>query len=1127
MRANPVFLTLCLTLLSLSGSSIDLRGVNKCSEMQPASPELQITTLQVSPNATGGLVAAPSPLQDQSESDQDHRVDYARDIRPLLASKCGSCHGADVGSREAGLRLDTREGATAALTDGARAVVPGDPEASLLMHRVATTDSALQMPPPDSYAALTRDEVEMLRQWIFQGAHFQSHWAFETPQPVATPTVPIRKNPDDSPWAKNPIDLFVLQKLTQHGLRPNGSADRARLLRRVSLDLTGLPPDPDQMEQLLANWSDSTYDRFVDSLLASAAYGERMATLWLAAARYSDTNGYQHDNGREMWPWRDWVVRAFNRNMPYNQFVIEQLAGDLLPNPEVEQLIATGFNRNHGLNFEGGSIDAESQCDYVVDRTNTFGTVFLGLTLGCAQCHDHKTDPITQTDYYSFFAFFNTIDERGFAGDKGNAQPLITLENPDRDRRLKELSVQLEQLQQQRQQMLTSVDSQQADWERQVLSGDLTLDALPTGEILYVPLNDQPDGRETLEKSFFTNPSGAPTDNQALVPAPQFEWVPGREGNTVHFDGSLTCDLGNVADFDSNQAFSYGAWVKASQTQAAPILGRAMFHGFDLVWEHDTIRANLVHRWDNNAIFVRSGARLTPQQWYHLMVTYDGTSQAAGVQIYVDGKAVEQTVSKDCLTSSIKTKGPLLIGGRNDQPGAKFQGCIQDVRIYPRELTPVEVAQLAGSVDVTQAISISTNQRDATQRQYIREYFLLHNQPDYLTIRGDLSQVRRELSQEQNRRLTTMVMREMDQPRVTRRLNRGRYDAPAEQVFPGVPKWCPPMPVGQAPSRLSLAQWLVSPEHPLTARVAVNRQWQIFFGRGIVATSDDFGIQGSLPTHPELLDWLAREFQSTDWDLKQLHRLIVTSATYQQSAEATAQSIQVDPENQWLSRFPRRRLPAEMLRDQLLLASGLLDNTIGGPGVMPPQPEGLWDELSFKSGYSAQEYATSQAGDLFRRSVYTYWKRTYPPPNMILFDAAERSVCSVHCSTSNTPLQALVLLNDPCFVEPTVALAFRSVAQEKDDDHAIRYVFRHLLSREPEASELVVLRELHNQAMLTWPDNEALEFLRSAAPNVGIDFVTQDGRLSDPASHHETSRTCGLAAVVQVILSMNETLTVN
>ncbi len=763
----------------------------------------------------------------------------------------------------------------------------------------------------------------------------------------------------------------------------------------------------------------------------------------------------------------------------------------------------------------------------MLDRTNTFGTVFLGLTLDCAQCHEHKTDPITQSDYYSFFAFFNSIDERGFSGERGNAQPLITLDDPERDKRLKELTKHLEQLQERHQQMLTSVDSAQISWEQQVRSGSQTVMAIPLGEILFAPLNDSLEFRESLKNSFFSNPVDASSDAQKLVPVLEPARVPGRVGNTVHFNGSLCCDLGNVADFDSDQAFSYGAWVRADQTHAAPVLGRAMFHGFDLVWEHDTIRANLVHRWDNNAIFVRTNQQLRPQQWFHLMVTYDGTSQAAGVQIYVDGQAVEQTISKDCLTGSIKTKGPLFIGGRNDQPGAKFQGLIQDVRIYQRQLTPVEVAQLAGVADVSKAIDTAADQRDAEQRQYVREYFLLHNQPDYLALRGKVTQVRQELAQESNRRLTTMVMRELDQPRVTRRLNRGRYDAPAEQVFPGVPKWCPPLPPGQAPNRLALARWLVSPEHPLTARVAVNRQWQIFFGRGIVATLDDFGIQGSLPTHPELLDWLALEFQATGWDLKYLHRLIVTSATYQQSAAASDRAIQVDPENQWLSRYPSRRLPAEMLRDQLLAASRLLDTKIGGPGVMPPQPDGLWDELSFKSGYSAQEYTFSQAGDLFRRSVYTYWKRTYPPPNMILFDAAERSVCSVQCSTSNTPSQALVLLNDPCFVEPSIALALGAANQEVDDNQAIRYLFRQLLIRQPDESELQIMRELHQQAMSTWTESEAVEFLRTSASNMKLRLDGLDMHPSHRLDHLQPKRIGGLVAVIQVLLSMNETLTIN
>lgn len=1027
-------------------------------------------------------------------------VDFDRQVLPLLSDRCFACHGPDEAARCADLRLDQLAGAKSQLPSGVRAIVPGNPASSELIHRLRSTDEDLRMPPVDSDESLSDAEVEVLRRWIEQGAEYTEHWAFVAPSRVTPPTN------HRSDWACNAIDLFVARMHAQQGLRPNPSASPEVLIRRVTLDLTGLPPDPTTVSTLLEDWSLETYASYVEQLLSSPDYGQRMATVWLDAARYADTNGYQHDNGRDMWPWRDWVVTALNDNMPFDQFTIEQLAGDLLPNPSFEQLVATGFNRNHGLNFEGGSIDEESRTDYVTDRTNTFGTLWMGVTLGCAQCHDHKYDPITQHDYYGLFAFFNNVDEVGYCGKEGNAEPKITVPWPEHTEELRRYQAEIEKLQQEINEALSSFDEGQAMWESEVLAGQEQLPRFPEDTEVEITFNER-----SLE-----NTGQLPT---LLSVIGQTQFVAGKTDQAIQLDGKTRIDCGDVASFDTEDSFSYGGWIYADRQQTKPIMGRAHFHGFGMVWEEGHIRADFVNRWDINAIFVKTEQPLPIQQWHHVMVTYDGTSKGSGVRIYVNGQSQPTEVFKDDLTGSIVSEVSFFLGSRDHQAPDRFYGKLDDVRVYGRQLSDVEVAQLAGQAPLDEFIQIPRQERTEAQRRGLREFYLHQHVPSFKQKLEKKSELERAYFVSKDHQLTTMVMRERAEPRITRRFKAGRYDQPLETVTAHFPSILSNSGSQIEPNRLTLARWLVSGRHPLTARVMVNRQWQLFFGQGIVSTPEDFGKQGARPTHPELLDWLANEFVSIGWDVKALHKLIVMSATYRQSSKTTAAGRRLDPENKWLSRYGRRRMTAEMLRDSALSASSLLDRRVGGPGVMPAQPAGLWEELSFLSGHTAQEFQQSQGGDAHRRSLYTYWKRSCPPPNMKVFDASERAVCTVRRSRTNTPLQALVLLNDPCFVEPVQELAVLAWRKYPDDtDAALALVFRQLVSRSPSVTEQQLLHELFQQSFEAHSKSSAGQLLPRE--------VLQD-LSSATLKAHELRTMAAIVTVAQVVFAMDETITIN
>ena len=878
-----------------------------------------------------------------------------------------------------------------------------------------------------------------------------------------------------------------MARLEAEGLKPSVEADKATLLRRVSFDLTGLPPTPAEVDSFLADHSPNAYEKRVDELLKSPHYGERMAMPWLDLARYSDTHGYHIDSLREMWPWRDWVINAFNRNLPFDEFTIEQLAGDLLPNATVEQKIASGFNRNNEINFEGGAIPEEYHVEYVVDRASTTATTWLGLTMGCARCHDHKYDPIKQKDFYRFFAFFNTVPERGLDGYEGNADPVLQLPTPGQKRQMEELNQQINAV-------LTAMPEKEMlalrnEWQKT----RLTSLPEPPGNGLAAHYTFNGDLLDALSK------------NDGKLVRGEVVYEDGLAGKAAEFSGEVEVNLGQAGDFDAHEPFALAVWADVYGLKSSVVLQKkdASEHwagyqlGFNDVAYTGRHQRNLrvvarfAAHWPDNAVEVRTKDRVLMNGAHHLLVNYDGSGKAAGLKIYVDGKPWETEATKDALSGAFRTSASLEIGNKN--AGGLFQGELGDLRIYTRTLIDSEAENLAvhfpARVLLTELAGVPAKEIAALQpdkpseeadigelakaeskeqkqarlekqhQDRLTEYFLKHDAPEkYTQLYSRLAELREERGKLEKSITTTMVMAEMSKPRDTFILGRGQYDNKGDKVTPGVPSFLPPMSRDMPPNRLGLAKWILDPSNPLTARVAVNLYWQQYFGTGIVKTAEDFGSQGEPPSHPQLLDWLATEFVRSGWDIKAMQRLIVTSATYRQSSIASKELIERDPENRLLARGPRFRLPAEMTRDNALAVSGLLNDKIGGPSVYPYQPKGLWEEMAFGEGYSGQSYTPSSGADLYRRGMYTVWKRTVPPPSLTLFDAPDREKCTARRAVTNTPLQALVLLNDPTYVEASRALAERTLRNGgKSDQARIDFAFKLATARTPDPQERSVL----------------------------------------------------------------------
>ncbi|MDG2208093.1 MAG: PSD1 and planctomycete cytochrome C domain-containing protein [Pirellulales bacterium] len=821
----------------------------------------------------------------------EKEIDFTRHIRPILSAACYQCHGPDSKERQADLRFDRQQSALASREDGP-AIVPGKHAESGIYRRITSNDPESRMPPPDEARQLSPEEIEKIKRWIDEGADWETLWSLQPVNPSAPPPV------QQTVWPRNTVDRFVLSRLEEEGLHPSEEADRETLLRRVTLDLTGLPPTLEEIDAFLADRSEDAYEKVVERLLASPHYGERMAIDWLDAARFADTHGYHVDSQRDMWRWRDWVIESFNNNMPFDQFTIEQLAGDLLPEPTSSNRIASGFNRNHGINFEGGAFAEEFRVEYVVDRVHTTATVFMGLTMKCARCHDHKFDPISQRDYYRFFAFFNSVPERGIDGAIGNAVPVIRFPSEEQQKKLEVFNVAL--------------------------------------------------GAKEKE----------------------------------------------LEEYESTAADRAKKWAVARR----------------------------------------------------------------------------------------------------------------------EELT--QKPEAAGETDVDDLVQIDPERWTDEQNKKIETYFL-SQEKKYEKLKSSRRQAERDRNNYEGTIPSAMVMQDKSTMRETRLLERGLYDRPGEKVNPGLPAALPPLPAGSEGNRLALARWLVSGNHPLTARVTVNRFWQSLFGTGLVKTSENFGSQGDLPSHPELLDWLSQCFVQSGWDVKELMRLLVTSATYRQSSRLNHRSMDQDPENRLLARGPRFRLQAEMIRDAALSAGGLLVRSVGGRSVKPYQPEGLWEEVAFGiKTYGAQEYKQDHGDALYRRSMYTFWKRSCPPPSLVTFDAPDRETCIVRRERTNTPLQALVLLNDPIYIEAARGLAQRAILDGgSTTNERLRYAFRIVTGRRPTPAEAAVLSaELWDRLQAFADDPETAKRL------VAIGESQSDASLS-------AGELAAWTMVARLILNLDEAIT--
>jgi len=930
----------------------------------------------------------------------DPKVTFNRDVRPILSDKCFHCHGADAKSKGISLRLDVEPSARQAVAAGK------------LINRISTDKKGQQMPPPYSGLSLTAKEKETLTAWVAQGAEWQPHWSFVQPRAPAGPAS---------------IDHFVRARLAKEGLDLRPEATKETLARRVSIDLTGLPPTPQETEMFVKDASAKAYESLVDRLLASPRHGERMAARWLDAARYADTNGYQYDGERVMWRWRDYVLESFNKNKPFDQFTLEQLAGDMLPNATFEQRLATGFNRNHRGNTEDGIVPEEYAVEYVIDRVETTGAVFLGLTLGCARCHNHKYDPLTQKEFYQLYSYFNNVPELGRAMKYGNSPPLMPAPTAAQQATLAALDAKIVAQEKSFAVRAPQIDAARRTWEAN----------LPNQS--WAPLSMR-------NAQFF------------VAEPPQ------------SFDGSKVIADDQAGKFDIDDRWSVSAWVDGAGAVLTRMAGdRTEGRGYGLHVKDGKVFFHITSNWADDGLRLESLKTLAPGRLHHVTVTYTGSRMAAGVQLYLDGELAETKTLLDTLYRPFRNAGgvfkePLRLGGGAGK-AQQFKGLLDDIRLYSRVLTAEEVAMLA----VGQPLSaLATKKRTPPeQRQVELHYLETAAAPEIRDAWQALSALREEREKSERTFPTVMVMAESAKRKPTHLLLRGQYDKLGELVEPGLPAFLPQLP---ATDRLGFARWVVDPANPLLARVTMNRFWQSYFGTAIVKTTEDFGLQGEWPSHPELLDWLAIEFVRSGWDTKAMQKLIVMSAAYRQSSQATPELIQRDPENRLISRGPRVRMPAEMIRDSALASAGLLHEQLGGPSVKPYQPNGLWKEVIMQDF----DYDQAKGPDLYRRSLYTFWKRTSAPPMMMNFDASQREACTVRENRTNTPLQALNLMNDVTFVEAARFIGQRMMQEGgAGAESRLNHGFRLVLGRLPKPAELKILRNSLNYHLDYFADKPA------------------------------------------------------
>ncbi len=983
-------------------------------------------------------------------------VDFQREVRPILADNCFQCHGPDPETRLAGMRLDTQEGAFAP-RDSGTPIVPGDAAASLVYQRITATD-ARRMPPEYSHKELTPEQIDTLRAWIAEGAEWSEHWSFRTPERPAPPAV------RDESWVRTPIDRFLLARLERETLAPAPEADRRTLARRVALDLTGLPPAPEEVEAFVSDSHPKAYENYIDSMLAKPSYGEHRARYWLDAARYGDTHGMHVDNYREMWPYRDWVIQAFNQNMGFDRFTVEQLAGDLLPEPSQDQLVATGFQRCNITTNEGGVIEKEVEEIYAKDRAETVGTVWLGLTVGCATCHDHKFDPLTQKDFYSLGAFFRNTTQPIMDGNVPDTPPILIVVS----------------------------DEDRARW-------DALKTELPAARMALRRLEAQSTKKawkavrkeaDSIETDRFDDSEVFSLD-KAIAAMPAQDGVTPGEGPVRGLPATALADDAylSIDGFDavrSDRPFTIATWFRKDDEGRSLIAGQVEAlpgddpNNDERGWTLDISggRPSLAligEREFELGVIAAKGPKAGEGEWHHLVATYDGKRRRSGMHLYLDGQELPTKSAGRAIhevQGEIGRAKPLLIGGQRNQEGEvveSLEGGIADFRILNREVTPAEAKLLAEWASVRALAAIKPKKA----KEGLAAYYLTRESEDYRRAMRRVADLEAEQRAIIARNPMTHVMNEKtDSKPMAHVLYRGMYDQPREEVPATTPGVLPPMTEEQPHDRMGLAKWLLDKRNPLTARVTVNRMWQEVFGAGIVRTTEDFGSQGEAPTHPELLDWLAVDFRESGWDVKRFYKQLLMSAAYRQSAAVTNEKLEKDPRNLLLSRGPRFRMDGEVVRDYALAAGDLLNHKIGGRSVLPYQPDNVWESVAMRQS-NTKFYEPDSGQALYRRSLYTFWKRAAPPPSMLTFDAPTREHCTVRRERTNTPLQALVTMNDPQFFEAARSLAEHAQETAPELDARLDYMALRLLARPLETRERDVVRASYRDFLRFYDSNPA------------------------------------------------------
>jgi hypothetical protein len=1028
-------------------------------------------------------------------------VEFNAHVQPILSEYCYACHGPDIGGRKAGLRLDREEMAFAPRTNGP-VIVRGQPDRSPLVQRIESTDPKKVMPPPESHKKLKPAEIAILRQWVKENAPYAEHWSFEAPK---LPAIPESVHPG---WTNRPIDRFILSRLQREGLAPNPEADRRTLIRRVTLDLTGLLPTAAETEAFLQDTSADAYEKVVDRLLSSPRYGEHRARYWLDYVRYADTHGIHFDNYRSIWPYRDYVIQAFNTNMPFDRFTREQLAGDLLPPASLDQLVATGFIRCNPSSNEGGGVPEEFQVNQVRDRVETFGTVFLGLTVQCAGCHDHKFDPMTQKDFYRLAAFFNNTAEKPW--DENIAEPAPVVRVPAADQR-----AACDAALAKRAAVVARIDERKkaapallAAW----LAGGARPQAVSsTGLVLRLRL-DEGRGDVVVNSAPGALPAAFTSTVSHLVW--NEEWV---HWPAMRMDMSTRMELGSLGDFDSGQPFSAGGWFMTRGEPGNNGIRSGSFlskmsdvskkhRGWDILCSDGIISPHLIDSWPDSAIKITSEEKLAPNAWHHILFTYDGSSKAAGVKLYFDGRPASAKIDNDTLHGPMRGEAPLQLGRRHPDYDVIRQARYQDVRVYARALSPEEAARVPLEDIAAEIASKPAAGWSADERHTIERFYLERVDPEWTAWTAELAAIDAELGALTKGGTPTLVAAERPRQAADYVLARGVYSQRGERVYPGLPHFLP-HPDGNPVDRRDLADWVLSPANPLPSRVVVNRMWQEIFGAGLVETVDDFGIMGQRPSHPELLDWLALDFTQNKWDVKRFYKELVMTAAYRQSSKISPLALQKDPRNRLLSRGPRHRMDAEVLRDCALQAAGLLVDKIGGPSVKPYQPDGIWESVTMPES-NTLHYNQDHGESLYRRGLYTFWKRFAPPPTLETFDAPGRDVSCTRRQRTNTPLQALATMNSTEFTEASRKLAERAIREggaeasaridflgltllnrpfAQDENDALQAQLKgfaeHYAAHEPEAAKLLGVGEAKADPALSAPELAAWTLLASQIVN--------------------------------------------